>query len=129
MTTPSRIVLVVDDEPHVLRLLSATLGEAGYDVLQACDGREAVELFQRHPSIAAIVIDLVMPVMEGLETIRALRVLSASVLIVAMSGAFEGRFLGTARALGADCELPKPFEAAALRAALASLERPPNPRR
>jgi PAS domain S-box-containing protein len=59
-------ILVADDEPSVRESLAQALGEAGYEVVEAADGRQAVELFQQDPaSYGLVVLDLVMPEMDG----------------------------------------------------------------
>ena len=67
-------ILIVDDEPDTLSLLSLTLGRAGYTVLKAMNGRACLEIVARErPDL--ILLDVMMPDMSGLEVIRALQVL------------------------------------------------------
>jgi len=65
-------VLVVDDATDVRELLSFTLEEEGYEVLQACNGQEALEVAKAHEP-AVIVMDVQMPVMDGIEATRQLK--------------------------------------------------------
>jgi CheY-like chemotaxis protein len=106
-------VLVVDDDPGIRNMLGMLLSEAGYTVRQAADGLEAVEEMAANPA-ELVLIDLVMPNQEGLETIRALREINKGTKIIAMSGAFGGQLLPVARAFGANALLPKPFHSSAL---------------
>jgi signal transduction histidine kinase/DNA-binding response OmpR family regulator len=104
---PRRIV-VADDEPGLRLLLAATLNGAGYEVLQATNGLEAVRLCEGG-RVDLLLTDLVMPDHEGLETIRRMRQERPEIPVVAMSGAFDGGFLEVARAMGAAAVIQKPF--------------------
>lgn len=65
-------ILVVDDERHIVRLVQVNLQRAGYEVITAFDGREAVEKArQEHPDM--IVCDVMMPYLDGFEVLRTLR--------------------------------------------------------
>lgn len=95
----SGVVLVVDDEPVVLRLAKAALGQAGYTVLLASDGREALEIFREEADrIAVVLLDLTMPVLSGEETFEKLKQLRPSVDVILTSGYSEAeatqRFAG-----------------------------------
>ena len=106
-TGPRRIV-VADDEPGLRLLLAATLTGAGFEVLQAGNGLEAVRLCEGG-RVDLLLTDLVMPDHEGLETIRRMRQERPHIPVVAMSGAFDGGFLEVARAMGAAAVIQKPF--------------------
>jgi PAS domain S-box-containing protein len=101
-------VLVVDDEPAIRELLETMLSDAGYEVLAAADGREALRLLKSE-SVDLILLDLVMPNSEGIETLSELRRGGLQTPVIAMSGAFGGQFLAVARHLGAKATLPKPI--------------------
>jgi len=101
-------ILIVDDEPSVRAVLREALSSAGYEVLEAADGKEALEIFaQSQPAL--VVTDLVLPEKEGIEVIRTIRKERPEVGIIAISGAFEGKMLRSAELLGADEALTKPF--------------------
>ena len=104
---PSRTVLVVDDEAEIRKLLRQVLEHAGYDVVEASNGRQAVAAVD-DGGVSLVITDLVMPEKEGIETIREVRKRHGQVKIIAMSGAFGGRFLRTAEILGAHATLSKP---------------------
>jgi DNA-binding response OmpR family regulator len=109
----NRSVLVVDDDPDILSLLAELLGAQGFDVVPASDGIDALSyLYARCP--AAVLIDLRMPRMDGLELIRQMRSdrALADVVVVAMSGARD--MLGRAKEAGAQAVLLKPFDSEAL---------------
>ena len=104
---PAARILVTDDEPGVRSFLRTVLEQAGFDALEAADGKQA--LYQvRSTRVELVIIDLVMPEQEGIETIQALRREFPDIGIIAISGAFGGRCLSTAKALGADAALDKP---------------------
>jgi DNA-binding response OmpR family regulator len=107
---PVKSILVVDDEPGVRRLLSGILADAGYAVRTAANGHEALGKIDREP-FDLMITDLVMPEVEGMETIRTVRGSNPEVKIIAISGAFSGDFLRVAELLGANATLAKPFSA------------------
>ena len=108
----ARTVLVVDDDPGILKMLTAVLSDKGFTVDTATDGHEALRS-ARHRAPDAIVLDLRMPVMNGQDFLRAWRQTTPnpSVPILAIS-AYEPR--PTAEALGVDAFLAKPFDVGAL---------------
>jgi len=106
------MVLVIDDDPGVRSVIRLVLEDEDFDVVEAKSGREGIALFGVHaPDV--VVTDIIMPDMDGIETIIALRRIDPNVRLVAISGG--GRiqnkdFLDAALRLGADRVLPKPFE-------------------
>ncbi|MDX2179695.1 MAG: response regulator [Bryobacteraceae bacterium] len=119
---PDRIrrILVVDDEREVRLYFCNLLKEAGYEVLGASDGSEAVAAM-RQSAADLILLDLVMPEQEGLETIQLMRAEFPAAKIVAISGKFEGKFLSVARHLGAHVALAKPVDGEKLLATIREL--------
>ena len=116
-------VLVVDDEPYILEVMQETLKEHGYVITTACDGQEALEIFEREGgTIDAVLTDLAMPRMGGVDLIRALRAQSADVMVVAVSGML-GEKSREALEAGAQTLIPKPFTARKLCAILDGLLR------
>jgi CheY-like chemotaxis protein len=113
-------VLVIDDDAAMRRLVARVLGRAGHQVHQAADGREGIDLFRRRRP-ALVICDIVMPVTEGIETIRTLRREAPAVPIIAISGSNVPLYLRAALELGAVTALEKPFSAAALLAAVGAL--------
>ncbi len=106
MTRGARI-LVVDDEPQILRSLRATLHAGGYDVHTAASGEEALRVVEgRLPDL--ILLDLMLPGITGLDVCRAVRERS-SVPIIVLSARGDERDKVTALDLGADHYLTKPF--------------------
>jgi CheY-like chemotaxis protein len=81
------LVLVVDDEFSIRSITQQTLEAFGYRVLTADNGADAVALFAKQPSdIALVLTDMMLPVMDGAATIRAIRLINPSVRIIATSG-------------------------------------------
>ncbi len=119
-TAPRPRVLVVDDEPQILRALKVVLREAGFEVLSAQSAPEALDLAAVRAPRAAIV-DLVLPEGDGVEVTRSLREWSAMPILV-LSAVGEEEQKVRALEAGADDYITKPFGArelvARLRAAL-----------
>jgi len=109
-------VLVVDDEPQILRALRATLRGHGYDVHTVQDGEEALDEIATHPP-DIVILDLVMPGKSGFEVVREVRQWS-SLPIIVLSARGGERDKVTALDLGADDYLTKPFGADELLARL-----------
>ena len=126
------LVLVVDDEASILHITRQTLEAFGYRALTAEDGAQAIGLFALHrEDIAAVVTDMMMPVMDGLALIAALRRIDPDVRVIASSGLNANGHV--ARLAHADVEhfLAKPYSAEellqTLRAVLASADAPRRP--
>src|SRR5262249_4800840 len=83
--SPRMRVLVVDDNREVLDTLCVLIETAGHEGIGAVDGFQALELF-RHGRYDVVVVDLVMPAMNGLEVIRRLRAIDQNVRVVALTG-------------------------------------------
>ncbi len=100
-------VLVVDDEVRILNFLKAKLKVTGYDVMTATNGVEALELVHtQEPDL--IVLDLLMPKMNGFDMLKQLRTFSSvPVIILSAKGANGDKIQGLS--MGADDYLPKPF--------------------
>jgi PAS domain S-box-containing protein len=113
-------ILVVDDEAGVRSFLRKALEDGGYEVIEAADGRQALQQ-AAEGHVDLVVTDLVMPEQEGIETIQALRKDGPGIRIIAMSGAFGGQFLKAAQVLGADAVLAKPVNAELLLAKVAEV--------
>jgi two-component system KDP operon response regulator KdpE len=100
-------VLVVDDEPQILRALRVNLAARSYDVVTASTGRQALDAAARHhPDL--VVLDLGLPDMDGVEVVRGLRGWT-EVPIIILSGRSESRAKVQALDAGADDYVTKPF--------------------
>jgi hypothetical protein len=105
---PEATIVVVDDDPAIRGFLRHFLRLSGYRVLEAANGRQAVQHL-RQRKVDLLITDLLMPDQEGLETIQAVRKEFPDLPVVAMSGGFGGQFLSVAEKLGAREILHKPF--------------------
>jgi len=106
------LVMVVDDESHVREMTGRTLIAFGYKVLLAEDGTAAVSLFAQHSEqVAAVVLDMMMPFMDGLVTARALRRMDPNVRLIGSSGLMEKRRVAEAEEAGFSGFLSKPYTA------------------
>ena len=84
-------ILVADDELVVRDLLQRFLGLEGYRVMCAADGMEAITLFHNHPgTFRAVILDVLMPRMDGCATFREMRKLDPNVAVLVMSGFAPG---------------------------------------
>jgi DNA-binding response OmpR family regulator len=123
-------ILVVDDEASIRKLLRLAFQTCGYEVADAANGDAALEQHEKfRPSV--VVIDLIMPGMEGIEAIRHLRKRDPNLRIIAMSGGGTLGFVDVlkyAEHLGADMAMPKPVALKELMANVAQLisEAPPS---
>jgi CheY-like chemotaxis protein len=106
-------VLVADDEAEVRDLVRQILEPYGFKVHDANNGYEVLDNVERS-HIDILILDLVMPGMEGIETLRKLRVRRPELKILAISGVFGGSYLACAKHLGANAALKKPFSCDAL---------------
>ncbi len=105
-------ILVIDDDQQVCALLKQVLEEQGYTVESAVNGIEGIREYRSHPA-DLIILDILMPEKEGLETILDLRREFPQVKIIAMSGGSERaklNLLDLARRLGAQYTVNKPFQ-------------------
>ena len=105
-------ILVIEDEEVVREMLLSVLTAAGYEVEQAQNGLQGINLFSDRPS-ELVIADILMPKMDGLETIRELRHIKPDLKIIAMSagGVLQAEYaLGLAQQLGSYRTLRKPFK-------------------
>jgi two-component system KDP operon response regulator KdpE len=101
-------ILVVDDEPAILRFLRTGLTSHGYTVLTAGNGRTALELLERE-KVSLLMLDLGLPDIDGLDIIIQLRATKSMLPIIVLSSRDEERSKVEALELGADDYLTKPF--------------------
>lgn len=114
-------ILVVDDEELLVKGIRFNLQNDGYEVVTGCNGREAVEL-ARNPEIRLIVLDVMMPELDGLEACRRIREFSDVPIIMLTAKAEDmDKLLGFEH--GADDYLTKPFNILELKARIRALLR------
>jgi DNA-binding response OmpR family regulator len=125
------LVLIADDDPDILELVSLTLERDGYEVTQARSGEEALRIAGER-TLHLAVLDLMMPGMDGYEVTRRLRAADGEhrLPILILSAFAEDRQTALALAAGADAYMRKPFSPRALLAKAGSmiLERRPRSR-
>ena len=105
------LILVVDDEVNILETTRDALEELDYRVVTAADGRRALEVFQQmQEDIAVVLTDLMMPEMDGIAAIRALKLMKPELPIIAASGLTGNKARESVEAGAVTC-LSKPFTA------------------
>jgi len=106
------LVLVVDDEPAIRHFTTALLKLNGYHTLTATEGREGVRLFeQQHGKIQLVLSDLIMPQLDGMGMIHALRQIQPDIRTILITGQDEGEWVSEAQATGVNMVMHKPFTA------------------
>lgn len=105
----SKRILIVDDDLAISDMLGALLKDWGFEVVQASNGREGLQLFESH-SIDGILLDLEMPVMDGWTMLDELRWQNQEVPVVVMSGGVSAESLRNVLREGAQGFLTKPFQ-------------------
>lgn len=100
-------ILVVDDEENIREFIRKNLEVRGYDVIAATNGEDALALFESHP-VDLVILDIMMPILDGLATTRRIRQISM-VPIIVLTAIGNERDKITAFNLGADDYLTKPF--------------------
>lgn len=120
------LVLLVEDEPMVRNTAQRMLRHIGYEVIEAADGAEAVEVFRQHQEqIRCVLCDLTMPRMDGWETLEALRKLATNIPVILASGYDEARVMAGKHPDQPQVFLHKPYALADLKAALAAALKEP----
>ena len=116
----SGLVLLADDEPHLLQVTATLLDQLGYDVLVASNGKEAVTRFREHrDSICAVLLDAEMPEMSGVEAFWKIRSIDARVPVLMISGHPEVDLASSFSGNCPDMVLLKPVAADSLNTSLA----------
>ena len=105
-----RAILLVDDEAFILQMTAAALEAHGFRVLTAQDGTSAIATFtQRKNEISAVVLDMMMPGMDGLQTMSQLQRINPDVVVIACSGLRTAQRAAEVLERGAKAFLPKPY--------------------
>jgi CheY-like chemotaxis protein len=108
-------VLVVDDEEAIVKSAQTVLEMHGYRVLLAADGTDALAIFaQNSGGVAAVLTDLMMPVMDGMALIRALRKMQPGLPVIASTGLDDKIRAADLKSLRVQTVLKKPYAADAL---------------
>ncbi len=116
-------ILAVDDSPSMRQMVGTTLKGAGYEVLEAADGREALDLARASDPVDLVITDVNMPHMDGITLVRELRMLAhyrnVPLLVLTTEGSTERKQEG--RAAGATGWVVKPFSPDRLLATIAKI--------
>ena len=121
------VVLVVDDEQLLQMVASKMLGDLGYEVLTASDGLEAIEVYRRERGrIDVVLLDMMMPRMNGQDCFVALQRIDPEVCVVAASGFSCPDELQKMSSLGLTAQLSKPYQRADLSRAVSNAIGPSN---
>ena len=102
-------ILIVDDDPEIVDLLTIYLKNEGYEIIKAYDGEEALHLIKTDNTISLVILDIMMPKLEGTEVVRQVRSANMSIpiiLVSAKTGDFD-KIEGLIT--GADDYVTKPF--------------------
>ncbi len=105
------VILMIDDDDSIRRMMRRILQAAGHEVIEATDGVHGMKLFsERRPDL--VITDIIMPDKEGIGTILDLRRIDPDIAIIAISGGgvdIGMRYLQVAGRIGANATLAKPF--------------------
>jgi two-component system KDP operon response regulator KdpE len=107
MTAAPLKVMVIDDEPPIRKLLRMGLTTQGYEVLEAANGKAALEMLKQNPDL--VILDLGLPDIQGHELLRTIRSRNESVPVVVLSSRGDEAGKVQALDLGADDYVTKPF--------------------
>ncbi len=110
------LILLIDDNDSLRDILMFTLAGAGYDVVEAADGRQGIRLLEER-SVDLVITDIMMPDLDGIETIIRMRRSHPDLPVITMSGDVKRNaslYLGITAKLGAVHTLHKPFSSTLL---------------
>ncbi len=102
-------IIVVDDEPGTCEFIKAFLEDRGYTVFAGHNGQEGLDLI-REKSPELILLDIKMPVMDGIEALGILRENDQVTKVVIITGVEDGDQIEQAKLLGVSCVLKKPLQ-------------------
>ena len=121
-TRTAPTILVADDDPFFRRLITYQLTKAGYQVLTAQDGRQAIDwLFQSQYKPDLVLLDLLMPQYSGMEVLARIKTLAYKLPVIMVSMAEEHIAREGVNGSGPDLFLKKPFAAGELLASVRSM--------
>jgi CheY-like chemotaxis protein len=120
-------VLLIEDDLDTGESIKAMLELIGHEVHWAHQGREAIAISQGRPDFDVVLTDILMPEMDGLESIQYFRKNRPEIAIVAMTAQRNSPYLRAAALFGAKVTLHKPFGIEELNDALTKASTPPGP--
>lgn len=122
MSKPSSTILIAEDDPRTRQALTSSLQKAGYTVIAATDGQDALDKFEAAGSVDLVILDVLMPRLDGFQACQALRALSDVPIIMAtVLGSSADRIIGLE--MGANDYIVKPFSTKELIARIRSILR------
>ena len=116
-------VLIMEDEPNIRSFVVINLKRAGYEVVEAGTGQEALNQLQDHPEIGVAILDIMLPDMDGFEVCRRIRATNKQMGVIMLTARTQEMDKITGLMTGADDYVTKPFSPAELTARIDALFR------
>lgn len=117
-------VLIAEDEAAIREIIAITLRRAGYEVTEACDGQEALNIYgEKDGDFDVVLLDIMMPNVDGLEVCKRLRTASSTVGIIMLTAKTQEMDKVSGLLMGADDYITKPFSPSELMARVDSVYR------
>ena len=117
-------VLIAEDESAIREIIAITLKRAGYEVTEACDGQQAIEIYNsKNGAFDVVLLDIMMPNVDGLEVCKTLRNQSSTVGIIMLTAKTQEMDKVSGLLMGADDYITKPFSPSVLMARVDSVYR------
>lgn len=116
-------VLIMEDELNIRSFVVINLKRAGYEVIEAGTGQEALDQLQRHPEVGVAILDIMLPDMDGFEVCRRIRATNKQMGIIMLTARTQEMDKITGLMTGADDYVTKPFSPAELTARIDALFR------
>lgn len=117
-------VLIAEDESAIREIIAITLKRAGYEVTEACDGQQAIDIYNsKNGAFDVVLLDIMMPNVDGLEVCKTLRNQSSTVGIIMLTAKTQEMDKVSGLLMGADDYITKPFSPSELMARVDSVYR------
>ena len=116
-------VLILEDELNIRSFVVINLKRAGYEVIEAGTGQDALELLQQHPEVGVAILDIMLPDMDGFEVCRRIRATNKQMGVIMLTACTQEMDKITGLMTGADDYVTKPFSPAELTARIDALFR------
>ena len=116
-------VLILEDEVNIRSFVVINLKRAGYDVIEAGTGMDALDMLQKHPGIGVAILDVMLPDIDGFEVCRRIRAAGTKIGIIMLTARTQEMDKVTGLMTGADDYVTKPFSPAELTARIDALFR------
>ena len=116
-------VLILEDELNIRSFVVINLKRAGYEVIEAGTGQDALDLLQQHPEVGVAILDIMLPDMDGFEVCRRIRATNKQMGVIMLTARTQEMDKITGLMTGADDYVTKPFSPAELTARIDALFR------